>query len=367
MSTETIRFNNSNRQFYMTVKKRVDEYFKQNNISRYADYRMIIKSIIMLTLYLTPYFLLVTNFSSNGYVQIALCILMGFGMSGIGLAIMHDAVHGTYSKNQKVNDFMAMSMGLIGGSALNWRLQHNILHHTFTNIDGHDEDIAPLGFLRFSPHAEYRKIHRFQFIYAWFFYGLMTLMWATTKDFNQLTRYHKMGLLKTHNRNYKKEYFRLFMYKLFYWGFTIGIPMLTVDLVWWKILLGFGIMHFTCGLMLALIFQPAHVIEETDFPTPDNQSHQMADDWASHQLKTTANFAPKAWLLSWFVGGLNYQVEHHLFPTICHVHYKKIAPIVQETAKEFNLPYHSKKTFLEALSSHAKMLYDLGRQPKMAA
>lgn len=351
----------------MTVKKRVDEYFKQNNISRYADYRMVIKSVIMLTLYLTPYFLLITNVFSNGYIQIALCIFMGFGMSGIGLAIMHDAVHGTYSKNQKVNDLMAMSMGLIGGSAVNWRLQHNILHHTFTNIEGHDEDIAPLGFLRFSPHAEYRKIHRFQFIYAWFFYGLMTLMWATTKDFNQLTRYHKMGLLKTHNRNYKKEYFRLFMYKLFYWCFTIGVPMTFVNLVWWKILVGFAIMHFTCGLMLALIFQPAHVIEETDFPTPDGQSHQMADDWASHQMKTTANFAPKAWLLSWFVGGLNYQVEHHLFPTICHVHYKKIAPIVMETAKEFNLPYHSKKTFLEALTSHAKMLYDLGREPRMAA
>ena len=122
------------------------------------------------------------------------------------------------------------------------------------------------------------------------------------------------------------------------------------------------------SLFLALIFQPAHVIDLTDFPTPDSTGN-MQDDWASHQMKTTANFAQKSWAFSWFVGGLNFQVEHHLFPNICHVHYKKIAPIVKQTALEFNLPYHSKKTFIGALAAHAKLLYQLG-QPnsvKMAA
>lgn len=175
-----------------------------------------------------------------------------------------------------------------------------------------------------------------------------------------------MGLLKTHNTTYKKEFLRLMMYKIFYWTFTIIIPIIFVNLVWWKVLLGFAIMHFTCGLILALIFQPAHVVEMTEFPTPNEETHQMQDDWASHQMKTTANFAPNARILSWFVGGLNYQVEHHLFPNICHVHYKNIAPIIKETAKEFNLPYHSKKTFLGAVISHAKLLYQLGQQPKMA-
>lgn len=366
MSTNAIRFNNSNRQFYMTVKKRVDDYFRQNNISKYGNYKMVIKSIAMFAFYLTPYFLLVTNTFSNGYILIGLCIAMGIGMSGIGLSVMHDAVHGSYSQKQGINKLMSLSMAFIGGSSLNWHLQHNNLHHTFTNIEGHDEDIAPLGFLRFSPHAEYRKIHKFQFIYAWFFYGLMTLMWATTKDFNQLSRYNKMGLLKTHNTTYRKEFLRLMMYKIFYWTFTIIIPIIFVNLVWWKVLLGFAIMHFTCGLILALIFQPAHVVEMTEFPTPNEETHQMQDDWASHQMKTTANFAPNARILSWFVGGLNYQVEHHLFPNICHVHYKNIAPIIKETAKEFNLPYHSKKTFLGAVISHAKLLYQLGQQPKMA-
>lgn len=361
-----IRFNTQNRQFYMTLKKRVDEYFKTNNISKFGNYKMVIKSIAMFIIFLGPYAILLSNVFTNGYIQLGLWIMMGVGMSGVGLSIMHDANHGSYSKNHKINKMMSYSMTLIGGSSLNWQLQHNNLHHTFTNIEGHDEDIAPLGFLRFSPHAEYRKIHKFQFLYAWFFYGLMTLMWAFTKDFSQLIRYNKMGLLKGHHTTFKAELFKLSLHKVIYHGYSLVLPLIFVDAPWWQIVIGFVAMHFTCGLILALIFQPAHVVEETEFPTPVGDSHQMQDDWASHQLKTTANFAPKNWLLSWFVGGLNYQVEHHLFPNICHVHYKKIAPIIKETAKEFNLPYHSKSTFIGALVSHAKLLYQLGRPPQMA-
>lgn len=361
-----IRFNNANRQFYMTLKKRVDEYFKTNNISKFGNSSMVIKSIAMFIFFLGPYAVLMSNVFTNGYIQLGLWILMGIGMSGVGLSIMHDANHGSYSKNHKINKLMSFSMTLIGGSSLNWQLQHNNLHHTFTNIEGHDEDIAPLGFLRFSPHAEYKKIHKFQFLYAWFFYGLMTLMWAFTKDFAQLIRYNKMGLLKGHNTTFKAELFKLSIHKFIYLGYNLVLPLIFINAPWWQVLLGFFAMHFTCGLILALIFQPAHVVEETEFPTPVGESNQMEDDWASHQMKTTANFAPKNWLLSWFVGGLNYQVEHHLFPNICHVHYKKIAPIVKETAKEFNLPYHSKPTFIGALVSHAKLLYQLGRNPQMA-
>lgn len=354
----------------MTAKKRVDEYFKTNNISKFGNYKMVIKSIAMFTLFLGPYAILMSNIVTNGYAQMGLWILMGIGMSGVGLSVMHDANHGSYSKNHKINNLMSFSMTLIGGSSLNWQLQHNNLHHTFTNIEGHDEDIAPLGFLRFSPHAELKKIHRFQFLYAWFFYGLMTLMWAFTKDFSQLIRYNKMGLLAGHHTTFKKQLIKLSIHKVIYLGYSLALPMIFINAPWWQILLGFCAMHFTCGLILALIFQPAHVVEMTEFPTPVSpESLTMEDDWASHQMKTTANFAQKNWLLSWFVGGLNYQIEHHLFPNICHVHYKKIAPIIQQTAKEFNLPYHSKPTFIGAVISHAKVLYQLGRpaQHRMAA
>lgn len=362
-----IRFNNANRQFYLTAKKRVDEYFRTNNISKFGNYKMVLKTIAMFTIYFTPYVLFLFNVITNGWILAGLAVVMGLGMSGIGLSVMHDANHGSYSKNHKINKLMSFSMTFIGGSSLNWQLQHNNLHHTFTNIEGHDEDIAPLGFLRFSPHAEYKKVHKFQFLYAWFFYGLMTLMWAFTKDFSQLIRYNKMGLLAGHHTTFKKELVKLIFSKIFYLGYTLAIPMLVINLPWWEILIGFCIMHFTCGLALALIFQPAHVVEMTEFPTPVNEnSLTMEDDWASHQMKTTANFAPKAWLFSWFVGGLNFQIEHHLFPNICHVHYKKIAPIIKQTAQEFNLPYHSKQTFVGAVISHAKLLYQLGKQPQVA-
>jgi linoleoyl-CoA desaturase len=366
MSAQSIRFNNANRSFYLTAKRRVDEYFKTNNISRYGNYKMVIKTIFMFTLYFTPFVLLILNTFDNLWLQALLCILMGFGMSGIGLSVMHDANHGSYARNAKLNALMCRSMNFIGGSSINWQLQHNTLHHTYTNIHDHDEDIAPLGFLRFEPHAEYKKIHKFQFLYAWFFYGLMTIMWATTKDFSQLKRYHEMGLLTTKKTTYTKELYKLILNKLFYLGYSLGLPLLIMDNPWYQILTGWAIMHFTCGLILALIFQPAHVVDLTEFPLPDSTGN-MEDDWAVHQLKTTTNFAQKSWAFSWFVGGLNFQVEHHLFPNICHVHYKKIAPIIEETAKEFNLPYHSKKTFVGALAAHAKLLYALGKPtPAMA-
>lgn len=364
MSTHTIRFNNANRSFYLTAKKRVDDYFKTNNISRYGNANMVIKTIFMFALYFTPFFLLILNVFDSGWIQALLCVLMGLGMSGIGLSVMHDANHGSYSRNQKINNLMSLSMNFIGGSSLNWQLQHNNLHHTYTNIHEHDEDIAPLGFLRFEPHAPYKKIHKYQFLYAWFFYGLMTMMWATTKDFSQLKRYHKMGLLAVKKTTYKKQFTLLVLNKIFYLAFSLGLPLILFNGPWYLVFVGWAIMHFTCGLVLALIFQPAHVVDLTEFPLPDSNGN-MQDDWAAHQLKTTTNFAQKSWAFSWFVGGLNFQVEHHLFPNICHVHYKKLAPIIQQTAQEFNLPYHSKKTFIGALASHAKLLYALG-QPKLA-
>ena len=360
MSTSTIRFNNANRTFYQAAKKRVDDYFKINNISRYGDYRMVLKSIFMFTLYFTPFILLITNQFDSFWVQSIMWILMGIGMSGIGLSIMHDANHGSYARNATLNALMCRSMNFIGGSSINWQLQHNTLHHTYTNIDDHDEDIAPPGFMRFSPNAELKKIHKYQYMYAWFFYGLMTIMWATTKDFKQLNRYHKMGLLAIKKTTYGVELFKLILNKLFYLGYSIALPMVLINTQWYMVLAGWLIMHYVCGMILALIFQPAHVIDTTEFPVPDANGN-MQDDWATHQLKTTLDFAQKSRFFSWFVGGINFQVEHHLFPNICHIHYKNLAPLIKQTAEEFNLPYHTKKTFGGAIAGHAKLLYALGR------
>lgn len=360
-SQNILRFNNSNRQFYSELKKRVDGYFKENNLSKNGNINMYLKTVFMFMAYLVPYALLVSGVFSNPLVWLLLTILMGFAMAGIGLCVMHDANHGSYSRFTRFNKILGyFSIGLLGGYSINWRIQHNVIHHTYTNVHEHDEDIAPPGFMRFEPHSKIKWIHKLQFLYAWFFYGMMTLMWSTTKDFKQLARYNQKGLLKSNNTTYGKELAVLIASKAAYYGYML-IPFFTVSsMSFWQWLLGFVILHYVAGLILALIFQPAHVVSETEFPLPDDKG-SLENHWAEHQMRTTMNFATGDPIFSWLVGGLNYQVEHHLFPNICHVHYPKISKIVENTAKEFNVPYLSRKTFVGALWSHQVMLWKLGR------
>ena len=362
MSThKIIRFNNTNRQFYTEVKKRVDGYFKDNQLSKNGNINMYLKTAFMFAAYLTPYLLITLNVFESKTIWFLLAVIMGFTMAGIGLCVMHDANHGSYSKNTKFNRALGyVSLILLGGHSLNWRIQHNVIHHTYTNVHEHDEDIAPPGFMRFEPHAEKKSIHKLQFLYAWFFYGMMTLMWSTTKDFKQLNRYDKKGLLKGANTTYGTELMVIILSKIVYYGYMLLPYFLVKEMTILNWLCGFVMLHYIAGIVLAMIFQPAHVVEETSFPLPTSEG-TLEEHWAQHQLRTTMNFATGDPVFSWLVGGLNYQVEHHLFPTICHVHYPKISKIVKETAAEFNLPYLSQKTFFGALWSHERMLWKLGR------
>ncbi len=350
---------NNNEEFYKVLKQRVNQYFKNKNITRYGNAKMVVKTILLMSLYFVPFIFLITLVDSF-WVSFLMWILMGFGMAGCGLSIMHDANHGAYSKNDKVNKFVGLIMVFLGGSDVNWRIQHNVLHHTYTNVTGIDEDIDPGMIMRFSPHQKRRWAHRFQYIYAWFFYGLMTLMWFVVKDYKQSIRYKKMGLMETQQITFKKHMLRLVAFKVVYAFVTLGLPLWLNPTSWYWTILFFLAMHFVAGLTLAAIFQPAHVVPSSEYPMPD-ASGNIDADWAVNQLYNTTNFAPNAPLFSWFVGGLNFQVEHHLFPNICHVHYKELSKIVKTTAEEFNLPYHSYKTFFRALGEHTKMLYNLGK------
>lgn len=362
MSNPTvIRFNNSNREFYTELKKKVDNYFKENKISKNGNLNMYLKTAFMFAAYLVPYFLLVFNVFDSKLIWLLLSVIMGFSMAGIGLCVMHDANHGSYSKNVTFNRILGyISLNLLGGYSLNWKIQHNVIHHTYTNVHDHDEDIDPPAFMRFEPHAERKAMHKLQFLYAWFFYGIMTLMWSTTKDFKQITRYNRKGFLKGANAEFKKELPILIISKIGYYSYMLLPYLLVKEMSFLEWLTGFVVMHYIAGLILAMIFQPAHVVTETEFPLP-TESGSIENHWAEHQLRTTMNFATGDPVFSWLVGGLNHQVEHHLFPTICHVHYPKISKIVEETAKEFNLPYKKQKTFIGALWSHEIMLWKLGR------
>lgn len=361
----SVHFNKSNSEFYKSLIKKVNHYFKENGISRYGNWKMVIKTIFMFLLYFTPYFFILSGFIQSTWIVLGMYALMGAGAAGIGLSVMHDANHGSYSRNKKINKLMSWSMNLLGGGRMNWKIQHNVLHHSFTNIHGLDEDIDPKGILRFSPHAKYHRFHRFQFIYSWFFYSLMTLSWILAKDYSQLVKYQKLGLLKVQKTNLKKEMTILIITKLVYLSYTVLIPILLASISWPLAIGGFIVMHLVTGFSLAIIFQPAHVVPNTEFPVSD-EAGNMKNNWAIHQLFTTTNFAEKSRVFSWFVGGLNFQIEHHLFPNVCHIHYKKISKIVKKTAEEFKLPYYSQPTFIHALWAHGKMLWQLGQPQRVA-
>lgn len=358
MQNSFLRFNEKCKpEFYRALNQRVNQYFSQNNISRFGNTQMVIKSIFMFAVYFVPFVLMVTGIVSGSWATLAMWFIMGCGVAGIGLSVMHDANHSSYSKNKWINKFMAISLNYLGGYHVNWRIQHNVLHHTFTNVDGYDEDIEKKGIIRFSPNQKKRKIFRFQFLYAPFLYAILTLYWVTIKDFDQLISYHKRDLLKTQRLTFGKALFRIIVFKVIYYAIIIVLPIL-VGMPWWLVLAGFLLMHAVGGLILALVFQSAHVLDSTEFAVPKDSS--LENNWAIHQMKTTSNFAVGNVPLTWFLGGLNHQIEHHLFPNICHVHYPALSKIVKQTAEEFDIPYLQHRTFLGAISNHFRFLHKLG-------
>ncbi|MEZ4918113.1 MAG: acyl-CoA desaturase [Saprospiraceae bacterium] len=359
MSSTGVKFNNQAQpEFFRTLHNRVNSFFEEKAISRHANASMMVKTVFMLCLYAIPLAILIMGGVTTFAGMMALWIVMGLGMSGIGLSVMHDANHGSYSSSPVINRILGFVLNFIGGYHINWKIQHNVLHHSFTNVHGYDEDIEK-GIMRFSPTQERKAAFRFQAFYAPFLYGLMTIYWLLIKDFEQLVRYHKRGLLQDQGVSFRKALIQIVFNKSWYVGLTLVLPLWSLDLPWWQVLVGFSSMQFLSGLILALIFQPAHVLEETAFFKADEHG-SVENNWAIHQMKTTANFAHGSRFFSWFIGGLNYQIEHHLFPNVCHIHYKQISGIVRKTAAEFGIPYLEHKTFLDALKSHFSLLHQLG-------
>jgi linoleoyl-CoA desaturase len=360
----SVKFASQHAEFFATLSQRVNQYFTSRGIERTANGEMVFKTFFMFSLYFVPFALLLSGVAPTLGGQLVLWSAMGFGMAGIGLSIMHDANHGAYSKKPWVNNLLGLSLNLVGGHAVNWRVQHNVLHHTYTNVHDVDEDISPRGVLRMGPESKWRAMHRFQHLYAWFFYGLMTLVWVLAKDFFRLLKYQREGLLKKQKTTPAREWTVMILTKIIYFSYIFGLPMIILGLPFWQVLVGFLLMHYIAGFILAIIFQPAHVVEGTAYPEPDAKGN-LENNWAIHQLHTTTNFGHRHRVFSWYVGGLNYQVEHHLFPNICHVHYRAIAPIVEQTAREFGLPYKSKETFLDAVVAHAAQLKLMGQKPEL--
>ena len=355
---------NDSMKFFRTLNSRVNDYFKENNLKKTGNWKLHLKTIIMFSLFLTPYFLILT-LQMPFWLHLISSVVIGIGMAGVGMNVMHDGNHGSYSTKPWLNKIMGSSIYILAGNVYNWQVQHNVLHHTYTNIPGHDEDLDAGRIIRFSKEAKWYRFHKFQHYYSIFLYGLLTFNWALTTDFKQMKAYLKRKLSYGEAKSHKILWTTLVITKIIYFGVWIVIPM-ALGIVWWQVLSGFFIMHYTAGLILSIVFQLAHVVEETTNPSP-NENGEMENTWAIHQLYTTTNFAPKNWIVNWYTGGLNHQIEHHIFPNISHIHYGKIAQIVKQTAKECNLPYYEYRTMTSAVIAHFKHLKDLGTNPALIA
>ena len=352
-----VTFNNKiDKEFSKTVKKRVNEYFEKNNLSRHANVAMVLKTIVILTVYWGTYALIISGQFPLSTMW-ALCVVMGIGMAGIGFSITHDALHGAYSSNNFLNNSLGLFFDLVGANGYIWKITHNIIHHTYTNIHGHDEDLEVAGFIRLSPHSEHKPVHRFQHLLAFPAYSFATFFWVFVKDY---WYFFKSPLGPYENKKHPlKEWITLIITKAIYYTVILVLPILFLDITWWQLLIGFMTLHLVAGLILGTIFQLAHVVESTTHPIP-NEENMIENHWVIHEMLTTNNFARSNKALCWYVGGLNFQIEHHLFPKTCSIHYPAISPIVEEVANELGVPYNCHKTFSDAVASHFRTLKKFG-------
>ncbi len=358
MGSTKVRFNNKDvADFVPEVRRRVAEYFEATGRSQKADGRMVRKTVVLLG-GTTACYLLILSGWFTAWPMLGLAVLLGVGMAGIGFSVAHDALHGAYSSSERVNRLLGYSFDVLGANGYMWKITHNVIHHTYTNIPGVDEDLTVSPLLRLSPEAPRAWYHRFQHVYAFLAYSLSTLNWLFVKDYQQFTK-KDIGPY-TNKKHPLGEWVTLFAGKLLATVLVIVVPFVVLDLAWWQILVGILVVHLTAGTILGVIFQLSHVVEGPEYPAPDEQG-AMEHAWVIHEMHTTANFARENTLLSWYIGGLNYQIEHHLFPQVCSVHYPVLSPIVRDVARAHGVPYHYNPTLRAAIQSHQRMLRQLGQ------
>jgi len=352
-----LKFRNPSSDFFTVLKDRVYNYFREKNKKPTGNVTLYTKAVVLLTLLISGYVLLVFFTPASAWISLSIAAMMGLLMGAIGFNVMHDGAHGSYSGNKTVNAVMASTLNLLGGSTFMWKQKHNMAHHTFTNVEGADDDIDIKPFIRVSPDQKHYWFHRFQHYYGFFLYGFTYLFWVFYNDFNKyfLRRISDNAPLKKMNI---REHIGFWLTKIVYLFTFIILPSLQVG--FWYAMAGYGVAVFVCGFVIALVFQLAHIHQEAEFPTPNPETDQIENDWAIHQLHTTANFATRNMFLSWLLGGLNFQVDHHLFPKISHIHYPAISKIIKETCQEYNISYKEFPTLFSAIRSHLLYLKKAG-------
>ncbi len=344
----------SRTEFDQILRDRVNNYLKEHNIKPTGNAMMQIKGGIIFLFSIISYISLVF-FTSDPWMALLLTFVLIQTQILLAFNVMHDAGHGSFSSKGWKNILGSFSLEFIGASSHLWKQKHNSLHHTYTNINGKDDDLDIGSLMRLSPEQQKKPWHRYQHIYAPFLYSLLSLYLLFYNDLKKMFT-KKIGDAPITNID-KKQWFIFLTSKLMYVFYALAIPMFFHSPL---VVLGYFLFaHFVFGVTISIVFQLAHIVKETDFPVPQ-ETGTMPYSWSEHQLHTTCDFAPNNWFVTFYCGGLNYQVEHHLFHKISHIHYPKISKIIKETCAEFNKPYHVNNSFWEALASHFKSLKLLG-------
>jgi linoleoyl-CoA desaturase len=296
------------------------------------------------------------------WLSLIVAALFGMNLAFIGFSVMHDANHGSYSTKTWLNDLLGLSMNVLGASAYFWKQKHNIIHHTYTNVDGIDDDIAKSPIIRQCESQKWVPAHKVQHLYLLPAYAMSGIFWVFTMDFKKYFT-HKIYTTAAWKMTLKNHII-FWVTKVFYISFYMVIPAMVLGVGPW--LVGYFVVMSALGLTMSVVFQLAHVVENTEFEHIEiDETKHVETAWAEHELRTTSNFAMDNPVLSWFVGGLNFQVEHHLFPRVSHIHYPAISKIVQQKCKEFNMPYLYYNTFSEAFFSHMRLMRTLGQSEKV--
>ena len=353
--------------FQKELKLRVDAYFKESGQSPRDCWQMYLKSAILLSIFAALYAGLVFfGFHGGWPLALGLSVMLGLATAGIAFNIQHDGGHHGYSKSSMVNQFAAMTLDLVGGSSYIWDWKHDVLHHTYTNIIGHDTDIE-LGILgRLCPHQKRYWFHRFQHLYLWFFYGLLVPKWHFYDDFVNVITGSMNGTKFPRPKGRK-----LLMFlggKAVFLGGTFAFPMWYGmhfgHYPWWAVLVCYGVASITLGMVLSVVFQLAHAVEHAEFPMPEGNPETIASAWAVHQVESTVDFGRGNPVLAWLLGGLNYQIEHHLMARVCHIHYPAISELVKKTCEDFGVTYREHTTFWSGVGSHYRWLREMGQAPR---
>ncbi|MCB2407589.1 fatty acid desaturase family protein [Hymenobacter lucidus] len=344
------------RNFYAELRARTNQYFEEAGKSSTGGFSIVGKALLLTSAFVLLYVHLVF-FTPATALALLECVVLGGVISAIGFNVMHDGAHGSFSSHKWLNHFAAFTLNILGGSSYMWNAKHNVIHHMYTNIEGADDDIDIQPWMRMSVGQPHHKLHRFQHLYFWFLYCMLYISWIFVMDYQKyFTR--KIGAMPLKKMDTADH--------LIFWGFKvlnlflyIALPIYMVGFLGW--LAGFAVTTCFAGLVLSLVFQLAHTVEHTAFPVPHETTGKMEDEWAIHQIKTTANFATESRLISWLVGGLNFQVEHHLFPKISHVHYPAISKIIKQMCGEYGVEYIEYPKMRYAVASHVSFLRQMGR------